>query len=59
MSVEDEIPKTSGEIIVFEDKVQTGYWNALGKSIYDNVGNKLFKVTHWQPLPAPPQTKTI
>ena len=54
ISVEDELPKDNTKCIVVGDGLspQIGLW--LNESWANHIDMITSRVTHWQPLPAPP-----
>ena len=56
ISVEDRLPESSGRYLVYD-----AYYIAIGTTYYNAerrawVVGYADKITHWQPLPAPPTT---
>ena len=56
ISVEDRLPESSGRCLVYD-----AYYIAIGTTYYNAerrawVVGYADKITHWQPLPAPPTT---
>lgn len=61
ISVEDKLPETPGTYIVFYNTkiakiVDNAHWNP-GWSTTGGYKGISEHVTHWQPLPAPPEEK--
>jgi hypothetical protein len=52
--VDDELPKNTNQILLFEGLILAGYYLPTAKMMYDVNGVKLHNITHWQPLPNKP-----
>lgn len=63
VSVKDRLPKTSQQVLVFNDPYGDGYMDVVYYSAKFKAFNatdetdeyKLKNVTHWMPLPKPPE----
>jgi len=55
ISIDDQLPKVAEDVIVFsEDKYQIDIGFLMNKKWYSDRG-ELHTVTHWMPLPNPPE----
>lgn len=57
-SIEDEQPEDGQECLVADidvcDSVDIMKYNAHTKSFYEDVWHKMYKYTHWMPMPTAP-----
>jgi hypothetical protein len=62
ISVKDRLPEKSGAYLVYSPEVPVEAGNVWDCSFYEVNGKDLsfatgYNVTHWQPLPAPPESE--
>ena len=58
ISVEERLPEAKKDVLACGDVIKTAYTRGAGEGWFTYDGNKqLHNVTHWMPLPEPPEGK--
>ena len=55
--VEEDVPADCEDVLVWNGEPRQGWLDTDSGWFKDSSGNRLYNVTHWRPMPAPPEVE--